>query len=195
MLNRLNAGICAAAVLAFGTAAVAQNAGTADHFTFVPANASKAGPSAEGRLQIVINQWSPTSERDRLLSAFKEGGSDKLAESFRSGPAAGYLYWPGNLEYTLRFAYRVTRPDGGEDVILATDYPVDVWWDNALGAPPTSFDKGTLIQLHLNKDGRGEGKISVGTKVSASKEAFALEDYAKQPVVLTDVQRDRRATS
>jgi hypothetical protein len=198
MLNRMNViGICTAAVLAFGTAAVAQSSGAVEHFTFVPANASKAGPSAEGRLQIVINQWSPDAERDRLFSAWKEGGSDKLAESFRSGPVAGYMYWPGNLEYTIRFASRMTRADGGEDIILATDYPVDVWWDTSLGAPPTSFAGGTLIQVQLNKDGRGEGKVSVGAKVSATKDGkvFVLEDYAKQPVVLTDIQRDRRATS
>jgi len=81
--------------------------------------------------------------------------------------------------------------------MLATEYPVNLWWDPALGAPPTSFGGGTLIQLQLNKDGRGEGKVSVGTKVSASRDgrAFVIEDYAKQPVVLTDVQRDRRATS
>src|SRR5580692_3461997 len=104
-------------------------------------------------MQIVINQWSSDSERDRLLSVLKEGGPDKLAESFRLGPAAGYLYWPGNLEYAIRFAYRMPRADGGEDVILATDYPVNLWWDSTLGAQPTSFAEGTVLQLRLNKDG------------------------------------------
>jgi hypothetical protein len=185
-----------AAVLAVGTVAVAQSAAVAERFTFVAANASKAGPSGEGRMQIVINQWSPDAERDRLLSVLKEEGPDKLAESFRTGTAAGYIHWPGNLQYTIRFAYRMPRADGGEDVILATDYPVNLWWDPALGPAPTSFAKGTVIQLQLNRDGRGEGKVSVGTKLSPTKDGklFALEDYAGQPVVLTDVQRDRRTT-
>ena len=89
------------------------------------------------------------------------------------------------------------RADGGEDVILATDYPVHVWWDPTLGAPPASVAQGTLIQLQLNRDGRGEGKLSVGTKVTATNDGklFALEDYAKHPVMLTDVQRERRATT
>ena len=156
-----------------------------------------AGPSGEGRMEIVINKWSPDTERDRLLSVLKESGSDKLAESFRMGEYAGYMNWPGNLKYTIRFAYRMPRADGGEDIILATDYPVNLWWDTALGPAPTSFAHGTVIQLQLNRDGRGEGKVSVGTKLSATKDGklFALEDYAKQPVVLTDVQRDRRSTS
>src|ERR1700720_1285431 len=168
MLNRTTViGICMAAVLTLGAVAVAQNAGPTEHFTFVAANASKAGGSAEGRLQIIINQWSPEAERNRLLSVLKDEGPDKLAESFRLGPVAGYLYWPGNLEYIIRFASRTPRPDGGEDVILATDYPINLWWDQTLGASPTSFDKGTVIQIRMNRDGRGEGKLSIGTKLIA----------------------------
>jgi hypothetical protein len=197
MLNRITViAVWTAAVLALGTVAVAQTAGVAARFTFVAANASKAGPSGEGRMRIVINRWSPDSERDRLLSVLKEDGSDKLAESFGMGTAAGYIHWPGNLDYTIRFAYRIPRADGGEDVILATDYPVNLWWDTSLGPAPTSFTHGTVIQLQLNRDGRGEGKLSVGTKLSATKDGklFALEDYARQPVVLTDVRRERRTT-
>jgi hypothetical protein len=194
MLNRTTVTVIwTAAVLALGTVAVAETPGVSERFTFVAANGSKTGPSGEGRMQIVINQWSPDAERDRLLSVLKEGGSDKLAEAFRVGPFAGYINLPGNLQYTIRFAYRMSRADGGEDVILATDYPVHLWWDPALGAAPTSFAHGTVIQLQLNRDGRGEGKLSVGTKLSATKDGklFALEDYAKQPVVLTDVRRER----
>jgi hypothetical protein len=196
MLNRSTVvAVWTAAVLALGTVAAGQT-GVTDRFTFVPANATKVGASGANRLQIVINQWSPESERDRLLSVLKEKGSDKLAESFRSGPFAGYIYWPGNLQYAIRFAHRMPRADGGEDVILATDYPVNVWWDTSLGPAPTSFTHGTVIQLQLNRDGRGEGKLSVGTKLSATKDGklFVLEDYARQPVVLTDVQREPRTT-
>jgi hypothetical protein len=189
--------VSTAAVLALSTVAVAQSFGHAERFTFVAANASKAGPSGADRMQIVINQWTPDSERDRLLSVLKEGGSDKLAESFRSGQIAGYVYWPGNLQYTIRFASRMPRADGGEDIILATDYPVNLWWDPALGPTPTSFGHGTLIHLQLNRAGRGEGKVSVGTKLSATKDGklFTLENYEKQPVVLTDVQREGRNTA
>jgi hypothetical protein len=91
----------------------------------------------------------------------------------------------------------MARADGGEDIILATDYPVDLWWDTALGPTPKSFAHGTVIQLQLNRDGRGEGKVSVGTKLSPTKDGklFGLADYAKQPVVLTDVQRERQRTT
>jgi hypothetical protein len=200
MLNRMTmVMVSAAAVLALGAVIVAQQTQkprVADRFSFVAANATKAGPSGEGRMQIVINQWSPDAERERLLTVLKSEGPDKLAQSFGRGSALGYINWPGHLQYTIRFASRLPRPDGGEDVILATDYPVNVWWDAALGVPPTSFDHGSVIQLQLNRDGRGEGKLSTGTRLTMAHDGqlFALEDYATQPVLLTDVQRDGRTT-
>ena len=189
--------IGSAAVLAIGTAAMTQQATQGERLTFVAANADQAGPTGEGRMKIVIKRWSPDSERDQLLSVLKTHGGQRLAESFRQGSAVGYITFPGNLEYILRFACRVPGPDGGQDVVLATDYPVDVWWSPMRTSPPASVAEGTLIELHLNKDGRGEGKLSVGTQLQATHDGrlFGLQNYAKQPVLLTDVQREHRVTS
>ena len=67
----------------------------------------------------------------------------------------------GNLEHTIWSAYRLPNTHGGEDVILANELPCRcVWWGQTIGAPSTSVVQGTLIQLQLNKDGRGEGKLS-----------------------------------
>ena len=182
-----------AAVLTLGTAAIAQTPTVADRFTFVVANASKAGGSGQDRMQIVINQWSPDTKRDRFMTILKQDGSEKLTESFRTGEAAGYIQCPGYLHHTIRFAYRVPRADGGEDVILATDHPVWLWWDASLGPAPTTTAHGTVVQLHLNREGSGEGKLSIGTKLTPTPDGklFTLQDYARQPVVLTDVKRER----
>lgn len=96
-----------------------------------------------------------------------------------------------------RYADRIPRPDGGEDVVLATDRPVWLWWEgNSTPVTPLAVSQGTIVQLRLGKDGRGEGKLSPVVTVRASKEGktIALEDYAKQPVVLTDVQRERSSS-
>jgi hypothetical protein len=200
MLNRMAiVTVWAAAVLALGAVVVAQSTQpprVAERLSFVAANAANAGPSGEGRMQIVINQWSPDAERDRLLTVLQTEGPDKVAQWFGRGAALGYINWPGHLQYTIRFASRVPRADGGQDVILATDYPIHVWWDRALGTAPASFAHGTVIQLQLNREGRGEGKLSTGTRLTVADHGklFALEDYATQPVVLTDVQREARTT-
>ena len=49
----------------------------------------------------------------------------------------------------------------------------------------------TLIELRLNKQGRGEGKMSLAAMVSADSAAqtVALEDYAGAPVLIEKVSR------
>jgi hypothetical protein len=190
-----------AAVLALGTVAIAQNQnpGVSERFTFKLANATNLPPTStsnESRLEILVDQWSNDADRDRLLSVLKDEGSENLTKAFWNGPAAGHLYWPGNLEYTIRFAHRMPASDGGEDIVLATDYPISLWWDSSMPAPKT-FDHGTVIQLHLNKDGRGEGKLALNSRLTASKDgkSFVIEDYGKQPVVMADVQRARGSSN
>jgi hypothetical protein len=50
----------------------------------------------------------------------------------------------------------------------------------------------TVIQLHIGRDGQGEGKMSVATKITADSEhkSIVLEDYANQPVMLHDITRE-----
>jgi hypothetical protein len=182
----------AAAVLAFSTVVLAQTNTGKERFTFTALNGSKAGPSGNTRLELVVNRWSNDTERHRVYSVLSADGSDKLADALAALPDAGYIYWPGNLEYIVRYAHRLPRPDGGEDVVLAADAPMSLWWDSTISMPSTP-PRFTVIQLRLNKDGRGEGKLSLTTKVIANKEAmtFVLEEYAKQPTILIDVQRER----
>jgi hypothetical protein len=120
---------------------------------------------------------------------------EKLADALAALPEAGYIYWPGNLEYIVRYARRVPGLDGGEDVVLAADTPMNLWWGPAISTPSAS-PRFTVIHLRMSKDGRGEGKLSLATKVTANKatKTFALEDYAKQPAILTDVQRERTSS-
>ena len=185
----------AAAVLAFGTVALAQTSTVKERFTFAALNGSKAGPAGGNRLELVVNRWSSDAERDRVYSAIADNVQDKLADALAALPEAGYIHWPSNLEYIVRYANRIPRPDGGEDVVLGADAPLSLWWDPSISTPSTS-PRFTVIQLRLSKDGRGEGKLSLATKVTASKETktFALEDYARQPAILTDVQRERTSS-
>jgi len=46
--------------------------------------------------------------------------------------------------------------------------------------------------MHIGRDGQGEGKMSVATKITADNEhkTIVLEDYANQPVMLNDIKRE-----
>lgn len=49
----------------------------------------------------------------------------------------------------------------------------------------------TVIQMHMNPDGQGEGRLSLATKIIADKkrQTIILENYGIQPVLLTNVRR------
>ena len=170
----------------------AQTETAKERFTFTAPNGSKAGPNGEARLELVITRWSSDAERDRVRSVVTEEGPDKVNNAL--GDAAGWIHWPGNLDYTLRYARRTPRPDGGEDIVLVTDSRTWIGWD------PTHFtgwteSPFTVIHLRLNNEGAGEGKLSPGNKIRSDKDAgIVLEDYASQPTFLTDVRRERKTS-
>jgi hypothetical protein len=183
--------VCVAALCALPTAAQAQTTNPVmDRFTFTVPNAEKAGPSGTARMDLVITQWSSEADRNRVFAALEEG-TDKLADAIWGSPLAGYIYWPGNLEYSIRYAYKTARPDGGEDLVLVTDRPVSFFWDEK--APRPQVYGYNVIQVHIDKNGRGEGKL--GTKISPNKTAktFMLDSNAGQSALLTDVRRERTA--
>ncbi len=178
-----------AVAIALTTGMVAQTSIPKEHYTYAVVHPEKAdGPT---RYDIIINRWSTEAERDRLLSNLSEG-VDKLARPLTAAETAGYMQWPGRVEYDLKYASRVLRADGSEDVVLATDRPVFVWWDSEKGAAGTKSEF-SVLQLRLNKDGRGEGKLSLTTKIGANKDAktIMVEDFASQRTLLADVQRGR----
>ena len=83
-------------------------------------------------------------------------------------------------------------PNGGERIIVVTDRPLGSWsrtaWRTA-SSPPAKEAQLTLIEMRLNRQGRGEGKISLGSKIAADGDTLALENYASAPVLLKGAMR------
>ena len=46
--------------------------------------------------------------------------------------------------------------------------------------------------MEIGGDGRGKGTLSYATKVIPEKDAIVLENFATQPVMLTDVRVDEK---
>jgi hypothetical protein len=151
-------------------------------------------PGAGMRLQINVFKWATETERDALLSVLTDKSDSGLGAALEKAPTIGYIWDGGHLGYSLRYAQRVTQPDGGERIILLTDRPLGSWgreaWKPSGQAPalPYSF---TLVELRLNKHGRGYGKMSLAARVTADTDAktVTLENYAAAPVLIDDVKR------
>jgi hypothetical protein len=105
----------------------------------------------------------------------------------------GYLWSSEVAGYALHYAVRLPSPDGGERVIFITDRRLgatnDLW--KPTGSDAASSYQFSVIELHVNSKGEGEGKISLTGKVTVDSAAktFGLENYAALPVVLKNVKR------
>jgi hypothetical protein len=192
---RTRPGIVLALLLVLGATTSLPSAAmsAADRFTFArpPAPESTVDPKS-GRLSVDIDRWSTALERDSLVAAIGENGPEKLLDAFRDVGRIGTLYWPGGLEYAVRYAWRSQRADGGADVILVVDRPVWMWWDSSAPSTPYPY---TVVQMKLAKDGSGEGRVSLGVSVASDKTlGVALSDFAKAPALLADVRRESAAT-
>jgi len=159
-----------------------------ERFTALAVNMERGG---SGPVEIVVNRSSTEGERDRLLQTLPDNGPDKLLDVLRDMPRVGYIRTPESIGYDIHYARRAPLPDGGERLVLVTDRRIGFW--EASNRPRSIDYPFTVIELHLNPVGEGEGKISVATKITADKEnkIVTLENYATQPVLLQSVKRER----
>ena len=78
------------------------------------------------RVEIVVNQWSPRVQRDRLIGVLFEKGPDTLLDVLKDLPKVGYFRTPESLAYDLRYAQRTPLPDRGEGKMsIATKITAD----------------------------------------------------------------------
>jgi hypothetical protein len=152
---------------------------------------SLGGPntrSGTAQVEIAIERWSTEAERQRLLDALKKG-QDNLLDTLRELRPVGHIRTPETLAYDLRYASQAPGEDGGQRLFLATDRPIGFW--EAVNRPRSIDYPFTFIELRVNTDGEGEGKLSIATKVRASRDGrhIELENYGAQPVMLNEVRR------
>jgi hypothetical protein len=183
----------AAAALVVATAlTIAANAQTMGTPAKYVATAVDMNRGAAGTIEIAVDRWSSDKDRDRLMTVLMEKGPEKLLDVLQDMPRMGYFRAPGNLGWDIHFARMIPLPDGGERVVLVTDRRIGFW---EASRQPRSIDYPfTVIELRLNRDGEGEGKLSIATKIIPDKEnnIVTLENYAIQPVQLTTVRREKR---
>jgi hypothetical protein len=181
-----------AAFAAFSTLVQAQTMGSPERYR---ANAINLDVGAQGLVDIAVERWSTPAQRDKLMSVLLNEGPEKLLDALRDMPHVGYFNTPGNLRWDLRYAWKTALPDGGERVVLATDRPIS--FREAARQSRTLDYPFTLIELRLNKDGEGEGMMSLATKIIADKEenTITLENWGTQPVTLKFVRREKMRTN
>jgi hypothetical protein len=116
-----------------------------------------------------------------------------LKTALGSAPIVGHLWSSEVAGYALRSAVKIAEPDGGERILLITDRRLGAWNESwkPVGTDAVSSYEFSVIELHLNAKGEGEGKASLIGKVAVDSAAkvIGLENYAASPVVLKNVRR------
>ena len=165
-------------------------------------NMSNIATGANARVDITINSWSTPEEREQLIMTMIEKGSGALLKALQKSSVKGRFRIPTarppdphhlSLGLDIRYAWQVPRPDGGKRIVLALDRYIG--FAEARNQPRSIDYPFTVIEMHVNGDGDGQGTMSVATKVIADKDkqSITLENFGTTPVLLQAVKRQRES--
>jgi hypothetical protein len=143
--------------------------------------------SATSHVKITVDRWSTEEERRRLVSSFQEGGDDALLKDLQKLKPLGRISTPDSIGYDLRYAHQMALASGGRRIIIATDRPMS-YWERA-NRPRSADYPYTFIEMRIGADGKGQGKMTVATKVNMlGADTIELENYDLSPVQLSEIR-------
>jgi len=184
-----------AGLLALGSAVAAQEANapqgpTATSPLKFNAIAVSMPQGEAGQVQINIERWTTNAEREALLTALVEGGQDKLLTALQAvKERTGFMRVPNSKGYELRYCRENILPDGTRQIVIMTDRTVSFL---AASYQATTMDYPfTLVEMRFDKEGKGEGKLLFGAKLTLANKRLEIENYGQQPVRLSNVKESK----
>ena len=165
-------------------------AAAGDSYSAVASNISEIAPAGITPLDIEIRRFTDAGENERLMTAFDEKGPQGLIDALQKTPAVGFMRAPGQLAYEFHYARVISEKDGVRRILLLTDRPIGFF--EAVNRGRSIDYPFTMMDLRIDASGRGEGKLFLVTKISRSGDLFILENFASQPIVISEVKRKTR---
>lgn len=126
--------------------------------------------------------------------AAKPTPESMLAKALQESTTVGYLWSREVAGYAIRYAGKIANPDGSERIVLITQRRLgavnELWKPMNAQAEPYDF---SVIELHINSKGQGEGKTSLQGKVAPDPalNIVTIANYDGLPVVFTHVQKHK----
>jgi hypothetical protein len=169
-----------------------------------------------GALTITVSRWSTEAERAPVVAAFapprpapaappapappagargRGRGAPppppsplaKASAVIKAAPTLGYIWTDGVTGYSIKYAWHSPATEEAECIVLVTDRRLD---SHAADSSPASSSSGdadfTVIELRIDRQGVGEGKTSLTTRVAIDADAktLVLDGYAAAPALL-----------
>ena len=116
-----------------------------------------------------------------------------LAVEIGKAPTLGYIWTNEVTGYAIKYAYHTALPDGGDRIILVADRRLGGYspsWKLNAASTPTNYDF-TVVEIHLDSKGVGEGKTSLTANVvvDSGTNTLAIENYGAAPAILQSVKK------
>ena len=111
----------------------------------------------------------------------------RLSTAIKAAPTLGYIWTDGVTGYSIKYAWRSPTTEHKERIVLVTDRRLDShatdWVPTSSAAADADF---TVIEMRIDRQGAGEGKTSLATRIAIDTETktLALEGYAAAPAWL-----------
>jgi hypothetical protein len=161
---------------------------------------SNVGTGQTAIVEMRITNWSPAQDRERFVATMVDKGQDEALSLLQKLPSKGRLRLPNlngrdptqlRLGWDIRYAASTPDPEGGHRIVLALDRVMS--FAELRNRPRTVDYPFTFIEIHLNRDGEGEGKLAYATKIlfDKKKNTIELENFSSEPVRLTTVKIEK----
>jgi len=178
-----------AAVVLSATVPSVASAQLPERYRAFAVNLSTQNLGGPTTVDIVIERWSTDAEEARLVEAFQKSSDDLLTALQAIQPRAGFIQLPGETGLDIQYTNQAKGEDGGWQIVIVTDRRIG--FQEAADRPRTIDYPFTLIEMHVNDDGVGEGRASVYTKITwdAETRTLELENYGSAPVRLQQIKK------
>jgi hypothetical protein len=153
------------------------------------AQAKNASGAVSGTFEARISRYTPDFDRTTVETALRLGGYPRFLTTLRNAPQVGELVLGGGQPYTIRYA-REKVEGAGRTIVIVTDRPVFFLGGARADAKPRAGYEVAVVQIQLDGTGRGKGTMAAAARVRPDGDGgVLLDDYAEEPVTLTDVTR------
>ena len=179
--------LATAAAAVFAAPVLAQN--VTEKFTGFAINMNGAANTAT--IDFTITRWSTDAERTALLALVpaEHKSAQKLVDALQDMKSVGSIRTPQTLSWDLRYARQFKLPEGGRRIVLITDRPIG--FREAANSTRSMDYPFSILEIRLNANDEGEGKIFSGSKIYVEDGEMVVENWGTQPTRFNNIKKQR----
>jgi hypothetical protein len=161
-----------------------------DRFRMFASNLGTVQTTADNRMiEVQVSRWSTDEEEQQMLQALKEKGPRALLNTLQDFKATGWIRTQGSLSYDHRYARQRLNKDGTRNIVVMTDRALAFW--ELAGSAISKDYPFTVVQLNLKENGKGEGTMTLATKITFEAGILVFEDLSSRPISLLSVTQEK----